>query len=132
MVKVKKMEELVIVTEDMPGMLSEVSSAIAAKNVNISTICAYAMQDKARFMLITNNNKKAESAARAKGWEVKREEVVLLELPNKVGELKRVADKLKAKNINLEYCYGTTYSYAHACTIVLKSEDNAAIIKALK
>lgn len=135
MAKCSKVKELRITTGDKPGMLAEVTSAIAAQGVNISAICAYGMKGKAIFMLLASDNEKAKSAAKSKGWKVEDSEVVVVELADKVGAAKEIGDKLKAKNINLTYCYGTTCTCSAegcACRMVLKSDNNDAIIAALK
>jgi len=134
MAKCIKAKELIISAEDKAGMLAEVSAAISAQGVNISAICAYAMEGKAIFMLLTSDNAKAKSAAASKGWKVDESDVVVADLVDKVGAAKEIADKLKAKNVNLAYCYGTTCACAPncACKLVLKSDNNDAIIAALK
>ena len=134
MVKCSKVKELIITTEDKAGMLSEVTSAIAAQGVNITAICAYGMEGKANFMLITSDNAKAKSAANSKGWKTEETEVVAVQLIDKVGAAKEIAEKLKTKKVNLEYCYGTTCSCTpnSSSMLVLKSDNNDEIIAALK
>ena len=134
MAKCSKAKELIITTEDKAGMLAEVTSAISAQGVNIVSICAYSMEGKAVFMLLTNNIDKATAAAKTKGWKTEDSEVVVVELADKVGAAKEIAEKLKAKNVNLAYCYGTTCTCAPdcACRLILKSANNNAIIDALK
>ena len=134
MAKCSKEKELIVITEDKAGMLSEVTSAIAAAGVNIITICGYEVEGKAVFAMTTSDNQKAKSQAASKGWKTEESEVVVLELVDKLGAAKEIADKLKAKNVNLKYCYGTTCTCAPdcACRLVLKSDDNDAIIAALK
>ncbi len=135
MTKCSKAKELIITTEDKPGMLAEVSSAIAAQEVNISAICAYGMEGKARFMMVTSDNQKAKAQAVSKGWKVEDSDVVVIDLVDKLGAAKEIADKLKAKSVNLKYCYGTTCACSASdctCRLVLKSDNNDAIIAALK
>jgi len=134
MTKCKKTEELLITTEDSPGMLAEIRAVIASEGVNIAAICAYGMEGKATFMMVTSDNEKAKSAAISNGWEVEESEVVVIDLVNKVGAAKEIADRLKGKKVNLRYCYGTTTTSAadSLCMLVLKSDNNNAIIDALK
>ncbi|MFC1624698.1 ACT domain-containing protein [Candidatus Omnitrophota bacterium] len=129
-----KANELIITTEDKPGMLAEVTSVISSQGVNITAICAYGAEGKATFYALTSDNSKAKSAAKAKGWETKENEVVVVGLVDKVGALKEIADKLKAKGVNLKYCYGTTCSCAPncACKLVFASDNSDAVIAALK
>ncbi len=134
MTKCKKANELLITTEDKPGMLAEVSSVMASQGVNIAAICGYGMESKAIFMMVTGDNAKAKPIAQSKGWKVDESDVVIVDLIDKIGAAKEIADKLKAKNVNLDYCYGTTCSCAPdcSCRLVLKSKNNDAIIAALK
>lgn len=133
MAKCVKTKELIITTDDKAGMLAEIASAIAAKGVNITAICAYAMEGRALFMLLTDDNKKAASAAAANGWKTEESDVVVVDLKDKIGAVKEIGDKLKAKKVNLRYCYGTTClcSADCACRLVLKSDNSDAVISAL-
>ncbi len=134
MTKCSKGKELIVTTEDKLGMLAEITSVITGQGVNISAICAYGMEGKAIFMMLTSDNQKAKTQAESKGWKAEESDVVVVELPDKVGAVKEIADKLKAKNVNLKYIYGTTCTCSPncACRLVLKSEDSDAAISALK
>jgi len=134
MVKCTKVKELVVTTQDKPGMLAELSSVVASQGVNIIAICAYSMQGKAVFMLVSSDNQKVKAQATSKGWKVEDREAIMVELVDKVGAAKEVGDKLKAKNVNLRYCYGTTCTCAPdcACRLVFSSDNNDAILAALK
>lgn len=134
MAKCSKAKELIITTQDKLGMLAEVTSVVSGQGVNIEAVCAYGMEGKAVFMIITSDNQKAKSAAASKGWKADEGDVVVVELTDKVGAAKEIADKLKAKGVNLKYIYGTTCKCAPncACNLVLKADNNDAIIAALK
>ena len=132
MSNVRKLKQLTLTTPDKPGMLAEVTGVLAAQGVNIEAICAYGMKGEAVFYLVTQDNTKAKQTFQAKGWQVKEEEVVLVELENRPGALAAISNKLKTQNSNLSYCYGTACAGPCACPIILKSENNDSIIKALK
>ncbi|MFC1621268.1 hypothetical protein ACFL2G_03080 [Candidatus Omnitrophota bacterium] len=134
MAKCIKAKELAITTPDKVGMLSEVGSVMASNGINLNALCAYSMEGKAMFMMLTDDNQKAKLAAEKKGWDVKENEVVVVNVIDKVGATKEIGDKLKEKNVTLLYCYGTDCGCAseRACRLVLKSDNNDAIIEALK
>ena len=134
MAKCSKAKEVIITTADKAGMLAEVTSALSGQGINISAICAYSMEGKALFMMITSDNQKAKSLAASKGWKADESEVAVLELADKVGAAKDIADRLKSKNLNLRYLYGTTCTCSPdcACRLILKGDNNDAIIAALK
>ncbi len=127
----EKIGQLVVTTEDKVGMLSEVSQAITEADVNIEAINAYGLEGKAKFYLITSENQKVASALKAKGWQVEEEEVIKIDLEDKVGALSQIGAKLKSAGINLLYCYGTVSEGASPCQFILKAEDNDKAIEVL-
>lgn len=125
----KLAKQITIVTPDKVGMLAEVTGAIAGAEVNIEAICAYGMEDKAYFMVITNDNAKAIGAI--KQFDVKEDDVVVVELENKVGTTAQMGKKLKDAGIDLKYLYGTTCGSGTARS-VFDSNDNAKAVEVLK
>ncbi|MBU1862747.1 MAG: ACT domain-containing protein [Candidatus Omnitrophica bacterium] len=132
MAKCTKEVELIITTPNKVGMLAEVTSAIADEGVNIAALCAYEMEGKAVFMLITDNSAKAKKAAETKGWKTEENDVVMVEVTDKIGAAKEVAARVEAKGINLQCCYGTTCgSPKCSCKLILRALDPEALIAAL-
>ncbi|MBN2097763.1 MAG: ACT domain-containing protein [Candidatus Omnitrophica bacterium] len=131
MAKVKLAKQLLVAAENKVGMLAEVSAAVSGAGVNIQGINAYAVDNKAYFRLLTDNNAKVKEVLQGKGYEVKEQEAVLVELPNQVGVLKAAADKLKSAGIDLSYIYGTTCSCGGDCLLVFGANNNAQAQKAL-
>jgi len=131
MAKARLGRELAVKTENKVGVLAEVTSLITDTGVNIQAICAYAMEKEAYFMIVTEDNKKAEALLKKAGYEVTESEIIFVDLENKPGALEGIAGKLKDANIDLTYIYGTTYDKGPAL-IILNSNNNAGVIKALK
>ncbi|HEX3036127.1 MAG TPA: hypothetical protein VHT73_13575, partial [Thermodesulfobacteriota bacterium] len=69
---------------------------------------AYEMEDKAYFMLTTDSNAKAKRALAKLGVDTTEDEVIAVEIPNKVGEMQKVAKKIADAGINIVYMYGTS------------------------
>ncbi len=133
MVDPRIVEQLEITTVDKPGMLADVTKAIAEAQVNIEALCAYGMEGKAIFYIISRDNAAAKKACLKKGWQVKEDEVVVVDLENEPGALNKIAEKLKAQGINLIYCYGSTgENNSFPCHFVFKAENNKAALAALK
>lgn len=130
MAKAKKVKQLSFGMSDKPGLLSEVTAAIAAAKVNISSICAYGMEGKAFFMLITDSNAKAKKALSRLGLKVDEEDVFAVEMPNKAGELQKVARKIADAGINIIYMYGTA-SAGKFSTCIFSSSDNTKAVKVI-
>ena len=129
MVQATKKKELQIMTEDKVGMLAEVTSLVSSAGVNIEAMCAYGMQGKATFLLITSDNNKVKQAIAKKGWGVEEHDVVVTTLADKTGTASEVANTLKAKNINLLYSYVTCSN--NTCKIVMRAENSEALAAAV-
>lgn len=127
MAKAKKAKQLSLTMPNKVGLLSEVSAVIAGAKVNINAICAYEMEDKAYFMLITENNAKAKNVLSPLGAEIEEEDVISVDLPNKVGELQKVAKKIADAGIDINYLYGTVGTGKSSICVFKTADDSKAI-----
>jgi len=129
MAKAKKIKHLSFMLPDRPGLLNEVTTALANKKINISAICAYGMQGEATFMLAADSNAKAKKVLAPLGiTDLKEEDVISVEMPNKAGELQKVAGRLGDAGINIFYMYGTTV-LGRSATCIFATADDAQAIK---
>ncbi len=128
----KIVKQLTITTPDKVGMLEELTNTIISQGSDIKAICAYGMEGKAVFYVITDNNAKVKDAISSKGWQAKETDVVIVDLENKPGALNKLSAKIKAKNINIKYCYGTACDCACPCSFVICAENSNALLAAIK
>jgi len=128
MAKAKKIKHLSFMMPDRPGLLNDIATALTNKKINISAICAYGMQGEATFMLTTDSNAKAKKILAPLGIaDLKEYDVIAVEMPNKAGELQKVAARLGDAGINIHYLYGTTVLGRSATCIFATSDDVRAI-----
>jgi hypothetical protein len=130
MAKASKVNHLMVETPDEVGMMAKVCSAISDAGVNIKAICASAREGKGQFMLLTEDNAKAEQALKSGGFTTSQEEVVAIELENEVGAAKKMTQKLANAGVNLKYCYGSTGNGTMAL-LIFNSNDNEKALKTL-
>lgn len=130
MAKASKVNQLMVETPDEVGMMAKVCSAISDTGVNIKALCAYVEDEKGYFMLLTDDNSKAEQALKSAGFGVSQEEVVAVELENEIGAAKRMAKKLADAGVNLKKCYGSTGNGTMAL-LIFNSNDNEKALEAL-
>ena len=129
MAKAMKMKQLSFSLPNKIGLLSELTSFITAAKINIHAICAYGMGEEGYFMIITDDNAKAKKVISHMGAEVKTEEVVAVEVPNKMGQLQQVAKKISDAGIDISYVYGSPVK--SRLTVILKTADDKKALKAL-
>ena len=101
-------KELHFVTKNETGTLGRVTVALAQQNIYIIHMCAYAVEDKAHFQVVTRDNEKAKQAISYFVSDIKEREVLIVEFENKVGTLAPVAKLLGNENIGIEEAYGTS------------------------
>ena len=130
MAKARKVKEISFTTTNKIGLLSEVTTAIAGAKVNITALCAYAMEDSATFMLTTDSNAKAKKTLGSLGVASEEKDVVEVEVPNKPGELQKVAKRIGDAGIDIEYMYATAGG-GKTATCVFKTTDDKKAIKVI-
>jgi len=121
--KAVKGKEIIFTGENKIGELEEIAGIIKDNRVNIRAISAWAINGKAVFRLITSDNAKTKELLLAKGT-VEEREVVIVEMPDEVGQLQLLASKLKGNGLDLDYIYGTTYEPGKTAIIIFSANDN--------
>jgi len=87
------------------------------------------MGEQGVFMLVTDNNAKAKKILSAMGAEITSEEIITIEMPNKLGELQKVAKKISDAGIDITYIYGSPVK--GKMTLVLKTANDKKALKVL-
>jgi hypothetical protein len=128
MAKAVKTRLLSFDMKDRPGLLSEVTAALAGAKVNITAICAYAWDDTAYFDMTTDGNAKAKKALAALKLKADEVDVIAVEMANRVGELQKVAKVLAEGGINIAYMYATA-STGRTSTAVFSTSDNRKALR---
>jgi len=121
--KAVKGEELILTVENKVGKLEEVTKLLTEKEINLRGISAYVIDGKAVLRLITSDNSKAKEILKSLGTLVVKE-VIIVDIPDEVGQLNLIATKLKAAGIDLTHIYGTTSKPHQSAIIVFASTDN--------
>ena len=125
-------KELVIETEDRVGLLAEISRLLSGMGINIITLVLQVKNSSAVFHLITNSQLYARDALRDGGFQVEQREVVVLELPNRPGELCRITAALARKQIEIFELYTTVAQGSPEEMVVLTCSHNSKAVLMLR
>ncbi|PYU20996.1 MAG: amino acid-binding protein [Acidobacteria bacterium] len=98
-------KELNIQLENKPGTLSKLCNALAGRKVNIVAFQASTAERRSQLHLVVDNLAAAKTILDAEGLAHTENDVAQVTLPNRPGELARVAGKLGEANININYAY---------------------------
>jgi hypothetical protein len=129
MAKASKVKQLSFSMPNKVGLLMEVTSALANAKINIEAVCAYEWENEASFMLITDKTTKTKNVISKMGVKVEVEDVISVEVPNKVGQLHNEAKKIAAARIDIYYLYGSPAK--GKMTLIFKTENDKKALKAL-
>ena len=129
MIKAMRAKQLSFSLPSKIGLLAEVSALITAAKINIEAICAYEMSDQGFFMLMTDNPAKTKKILSHMGAEVSVDETITATLPNKIGQLQNVAQKISDAGIDIYYIYGSPVK--GKMTLILKTSNDKKTVKVL-
>ena len=122
-------KEIVIAGENKIGALSNVTAPIKKWGISIRAVCAWGDGGKASFLLVTDNNDKATEVLKQAGYGVQQNEVVLADLPHKVGALAEAAEKIAGAGVDITHCYVS--ASGDQALAVFATKDNQKALKAL-
>src|SRR6266478_626324 len=98
-------KELDIQLENRPGALAKVCKALADRKINVLAFQASTAERRSQVHLVVDNSAAAKTVLAAEGLIYAETELVQVLLPNRPGELARVAAQLGEANININYAY---------------------------
>jgi len=123
-------KQLSIFLENTPGALARLCQTFSDEKVNIEGLSVSDTVDHAVVRLITNDPVKARTLLEDAGVLVVETDVLSLALPDKPGQLAKIAMTLSKGKVNIEYAYGTTE--ADGGTLILRVSDIKKAVKILK
>jgi hypothetical protein len=120
---VKQQTEIEVITPNEPGILGRVLGTLANAGVNLKALHAHSEKKKGIFLLVTSDNKKAEKCLKELGYTVKTNDVVTVQIDDRIGAGAEVGALLGNAVIDIDYCYGTS-SGTGKVFLVFKTNDN--------
>lgn len=123
---------LSVALENHPGSLADALEALAAAGLNVEALEAEAMGDFGSLRVLVADPTRAAKVIRDRGLDVVEADALDLRLPNKPGELAKVARKLAEAKVNVVSLFGTNPSAGKdAGRILLRVNNLDAAVKAL-
>ena len=123
--------QLAVFLDNRPGMLLRTCQALAAAKINILALSILYTVDHAIVRMIVDKPKDAEQVLSKMHAMVQRRDVVVMDVPNAVGALAGIAERLAEAGINMEYAYCTASPSQTSGALILRTNDLEATINAL-
>ncbi len=127
MAKASKGKEIVLVSSNKVGTLAKVSGVIAGAGGDIKAILGRGEKEKAYFHIVVDRHIKSVNALKKADFKVTNEDVILVEMANKLGEMQKVAEKIADAGIDILYNYGSAGSGRTSFCIFKTDNDKKAI-----
>jgi hypothetical protein len=124
-------KQLAIFLDNRPGTLARVADAFAKARVNIYAITTSDTVDHSVIRMVVSDYRRAMHLFEEHGALVVEDDVLMIEGSNKPGELARIAHKLAAARINIEYCYSATSPKAKKGLMILRVSNPTKALKVL-
>jgi hypothetical protein len=115
--------QLALFLANKPGTLAAVCDALADEKINIFGLTISDTVDHAVVRMVVSDYKKALSIFEERGTLVIENEVLMLEHDNKPGTLSKIAKKLAAEDVNIEYAYLATAPSAEKGVLIFRPDD---------
>lgn len=123
-----KLENILHVeTPNEPGILGRVLGTLANAGVNLQALRAFSERTKGIFILLTSDNAKASKALKTLGYNVTAEEVVTVQIDNRIGAGAEIGALLGNAIIDVDYCFGSSASEGKALLIIKTSDNTKAL-----
>jgi hypothetical protein len=127
MAKATKAKQIILTLPNRVGTLAKVNSIISGVGANINAISARGDKRRAYFHILVDRHMKVKNALSKAKYDVTDEDVILVELPNKPGQMQTVAEKLAEEGIDILYIYGSA-GHGRTSFCVLKTDNDKKAI----
>ncbi len=99
------MKEFDVYIQDKPGALAKVAEVLGSQGVNIRAIASERSHQRPMVRIVTDDENTARSALTKSGIEFDLRDVISIRIPDRPGELGKVARKLARAMVNVDSIY---------------------------
>jgi hypothetical protein len=132
MADVKTLNQFSVFLVNKPGVLAQVSGALAGAKINIIAMTLVDSQEHGVLRMVVENAAEARGVLTKLNLPMTETEVLCIDLPNRPGALADVATLLGKNHININYAYVTSGAPGGRTTGILKVADQGKAIHTLK
>ena len=127
----ERVKQISVSLENKPGKLAHVCRCLADRKVNIIALSVAETSEQSLVRLVVDKPEAAVEMLKGCPLTFMQTDVLLLELPNRVGVMAELAQKLAAKRINIDFVYGSTGRGRGKTFVVLGASNLTAAEKAV-
>lgn len=127
-----RVEQIAVFLENKSGRLAEITSVLAAKDINIRALSVADTADFGILRLIVDKVDKAKKVLKENGFTVGKTNVIAVEVPDRAGGLASVLKTIDAAGINVEYMYAFVNKSGENAVLIFRFDNMDGAIEALE
>ena len=116
-------KQLSVFVENRPGSLMNVTNALLEENINIRAVASFDTPDFAILRTVVDKPQEAKDYLTSKGFVVRIQEVIGVELIDERGSLNRMLQILNEAQININYIYSFVIRNGKAPVMVFSTDE---------
>lgn len=114
----KVVKEIAVAVENVPGTLAHVAACLGEKKVNILAISVHEAAPVSIIRMVVDKPAVAIKILKGYPATLRVTEALQVDVPNKPGQLAKLAGKLAKKRVNIDYLYGSAIGSARERIII--------------
>ena len=127
-----QVEQIAVFLENKSGRLAEITSILAANDINIRALSVADTADFGILRLIVNDVVKAQEVLKKGGFTVSKTEVVAVAVPDRVGGLAEVLRAVTEGGYNVEYMYAYAHRADGSAVMIFRFDNMADAVAMIK
>ena len=131
MANVQPLPQFSVFLVNKPGVLAQVTSALATAKVNLVAVTLVDSQEHGVLRIVAEKPDQAREVLKKLNLPLTETDVLCVDLPNRPGALADVATVLGTNHININYAYVTSGAPGGRTTGVFKVADQAKAMRLL-
>ena len=124
-------KQLALFLENKPGTLGAVCDELAKAKINIYALTISDTVDHSVVRMVVSDSNRALMILGERGVLVVENDVLMIENSNKPGSLGRIAHRLAAAKINIEYAYLATSPTSSRGLLILRASNTKKALEVL-
>jgi hypothetical protein len=124
--------QLSVFLENAAGRLADVAEVLAEGAVNVRALALADMAEFGILRLVVDDTERARQVLKAAGFTVTTTPVIAVGIPDSPGGMAAVLRALGARGLAVEYMYAFARQHGWDAVLILRVEDQAAALAALR
>lgn len=125
-------KQVSVFVENRKGRLAEITKLLADEQISVRCVTMADMSDLGVLRLIVDDRPRCVEALKRNGFMVQETDVIAVEMDDRPGVLHGIVAALAEGNVSIEYMYATFVKESDKAIVILRVDDTARAVDALK